>query len=304
VSDVPFQQPRPVPPLPEVPEGVTPAAPPPAPAEPALGPDDTRRFAWWAPFVALVLTFVAAGVIAGIAAVFASAFGAEVKADDVPPGITVVATIVQGAMFIGFSYMLAAISGVRPSPWAFGLRPSRFWIGLGFAFLAALCFYIFAFVWSVALGIEESDDLAKELGAEDSTLALIGVLLMACIVAPIAEEFFFRGFCFPALSNVLGWFGGALVTGFVFGAIHFGGTDSVFLPPLMFLGFLLCLLYRFTGSLLPCIALHAFNNALAMAATLEWEVWQGVLAVVLAPCVVLLIVRPFVRKQPAAPALA
>ena len=38
----------------------------------------------------------------------------------------------------------------------------------------------------------------------------------------------------------------------------------MFLVPLGVFGALLCLLYHRTGSLLPCMALHALNNSLAL----------------------------------------
>ena len=60
----------------------------------------------------------------------------------------------------------------------------------------------------------------------------------------------------------------------------------VFLVPLAALGFLLCWLYRKTGSLLPGMGVHAFNNALALGVTLEWEWWQVLVAITLAPIAV------------------
>jgi membrane protease YdiL (CAAX protease family) len=39
------------------------------------------------------------------------------------------------------------------------------------------------------------------------------------------------------------------------------------------LGFGLCLLYRATGSLYPCIAAHCVNNSLAFGSLENWD-WQ------------------------------
>jgi membrane protease YdiL (CAAX protease family) len=39
------------------------------------------------------------------------------------------------------------------------------------------------------------------------------------------------------------------------------------------LGFGLCLLYRVTGSLYPCIAAHCVNNSLAFGSLENWS-WQ------------------------------
>ena len=90
------------------------------------------------------------------------------------------------------------------------------------------------------------------------------------MLAPIAEELFFRGFCFTALRRTLGMLPAAVLTGIIFGAIHLGGTDIEFIVPLMVFGFFLCLLYVWTDSLLPCIVLHALNNALALGVSQDW----------------------------------
>ena len=45
------------------------------------------------------------------------------------------------------------------------------------------------------------------------------------------------------------------------------------LVPLAGLGFGLCLLYRYTGSLYPCIVSHALNNSIAFASLEGWG-WQ------------------------------
>ena len=56
----------------------------------------------------------------------------------------------------------------------------------------------------------------------------------------------------------------ALIVGVVFGAIH-AGTGISAVPALVLFGVILCLLREQTGSLYPCIALHAVNNAVAYA---------------------------------------
>jgi membrane protease YdiL (CAAX protease family) len=160
----------------------------------------------------------------------------------------------------------------------------------------------FTFVGSALLSVTEKDDLASDLGATDSTLNLIAVTILVAVAAPLAEEFFFRGFLFPALWRVLGWIPAAVISGLVFGGIHAGGTPVVFLIPLAALGFLLCWLYRKTASLLPGMGVHAFNNALALAVTLHWAWWQVLLAITLAPVIVLMIASTVARSaEPARP---
>ncbi len=91
-------------------------------------------------------------------------------------------------------------------------------------------------------------------------LALVGTVL----VAPLAEELFFRGFAFPPLRRRLGLWLAIAVDAALFTALHF--TPTVF-PPLFVLGALFCLLYQYTGSLWPGVILHASVNALSVFAT-------------------------------------
>lgn len=98
-------------------------------------------------------------------------------------------------------------------------------------------------------------------------LALAGLGLG--VVAPFAEEVFFRGFVFAALSKRLGLWRAVAIDALLFAVLHF--TPSVILP-LFILGVALCLLYRFTGSIWPGILLHASINSLALAAT--WVLGQ------------------------------
>jgi uncharacterized protein len=87
----------------------------------------------------------------------------------------------------------------------------------------------------------------------------------------------------------------AVVTGIIFGAIHLGGTDVEFIVPLMVFGFFLCLLYVWTDSLLPCIVLHALNNALALGVSQDWG-GATLLAMIAAGTGSALVVLPFARR--------
>ena len=101
------------------------------------------------------------------------------------------------------------------------------------------------------------------------------------MVAPICEEFLFRGYVFTALRSWHGTWPAAVITGLVFGAVHAGSAPALDLVPLAGLGFGLCLLYRYTGSLYPCIAAHSLNNSLAFAALEGWG-WQALVLMVCA----------------------
>jgi membrane protease YdiL (CAAX protease family) len=55
----------------------------------------------------------------------------------------------------------------------------------------------------------------------------------------------------------------ALIGGLVFGGLH-ALTGITAVPPLIAFGFLLCLLYEKTGSVVPGIVLHMLNNSVAL----------------------------------------
>jgi membrane protease YdiL (CAAX protease family) len=56
----------------------------------------------------------------------------------------------------------------------------------------------------------------------------------------------------------------------LFAAMHLGW---VALALIVLFGMAMCLLYHWTGSLYPCVAGHAFGNAIPLAGALEWT-WQ------------------------------
>ncbi len=262
---------------PEVPDGIDP--PPPVPAR-----RDDGLPAWppWAPLVAFLGAILVALVASVVLVVGVEASGTDVDPSDTPPGITIGATIAQGLGLIVFAVVLARMTAGRASPRDFGFRATPLKAAVGWTVAAWLTFIVFSAIWAAALGIEESDDLPQELGAEDSTLALIAVTVMVTLLAPISEELFFRGFAFTALRRWIGLIPGALLTGVIFGGIHAGGTEPEFLVPLMVFGVVLCLLYWKTGSLLPPMVLHALNNCLALGVSLEWPVWAVALTMLVA----------------------
>ena len=62
-------------------------------------------------------------------------------------------------------------------------------------------FWFCAVVVGLVFGQPEEQDIVTDLKAEDSALVLIGFALMTCLLAPLAEEFFFRGFLFRVLHE-------------------------------------------------------------------------------------------------------
>jgi membrane protease YdiL (CAAX protease family) len=247
---------------------LAPELPPGVERPPAKEPPPWRP---WTAWVALVAAFAGALVGALVIGIIGAIAGADF--DSPPPAVNIIATIVQDACLIIAAVLFAGMAG-RPHPSQFGLRPTQLGRALALIALTFVAFYFFTAIWVAIVGGDPNDEkLPKELGADDSTVALLAVAFLVSVVAPMAEEFFFRGFFYGALRNWRGVWPAAIITGLVFGGIHAGSSDVEFLVPLAFFGFALCVLRERTGSLYPCVVLHCANNSVAFGVSQSWN-WQ------------------------------
>jgi membrane protease YdiL (CAAX protease family) len=120
-------------------------------------------------------------------------------------------------------------------------------------------YLLFAILYSALILEPEQEDIADGFGPIPVQVLLI------VFGAAISEELCFRGLLFGGLRERLPRVPAALAAGVVFGALHaFTGISAV--PPLIALGFVFCLLYEKTGSIVPGILLHMLNNSVALAA--------------------------------------
>jgi uncharacterized protein len=248
---------------------------------PTISPGDRRRSPdmGWSPWTApaaliggLVLAAVG-GLIVDLPLTLA--FGVKISSTHTPPGIEIADTVVQDVAFVLAAVYCAQIGGRVVRAWQFGLRPP----GVGWGSAAGmLVFLLVAFLvlsvgWSAVFN-PGKEKLLEQLGTNEGTSLLLLSAGLTCVIAPICEEFLFRGYVFTALRSWHGTWPAAILTGLVFGAVHAGSAPALDLVPLAGLGFGLCLLYRYTGSLYPCIAAHSLNNSLAFAALEGWG-WQA-----------------------------
>jgi membrane protease YdiL (CAAX protease family) len=224
---------------------------------------------------ALVAALVLAAVAGLVVDIPALALGARVSESHTPPGLVIADTFVQDVAFVLVALFFAQLGGRAVAAWQFGLRPTSVGRALRLALLGAVCFVVFLLVWA-ALVSTGKEKLLETLGTRESTLLLLLSAALTCVMAPICEEFLFRGFIFTALRSWRGVWPAALITGVLFGGVHVGSAPAADLVPLGVLGFVLCLVYYYTGSLYPCIALHSVNNSIAFASLENWSFGAGV----------------------------
>lgn len=258
------------------------------PNEPeAPTPERRRRMPLWIAPVA-ILVGLAGGILGQIiVSAIGVAFG--VKATAPTPALSIVESVVFDLAFVVSALYFALLRGGW-GPAAFGYRRIGWGLAVSGFVLGAIGYYAFSLAYGIALHIRSTDKLPSSFGVHSSTAALVGTAAFVCVIAPICEEFFFRGFLFGVLRGMsvhvgtlqLGPWLAAIIVGVLFGAAHTGSASSAqFLIPLGVLGFVLCLVRWRTGSLYPCMALHSFNNSIAMGVLLGWTV-GGVLLLLLA----------------------
>ena len=266
-------------------EVLAPEPPQPAPAEPVEGDRSRSPDTSWAPWTAalaliggLALALVG-GLIVDIPAV---ALGVTITTSHTPPGISIADTVVQDVGFVLSAIFCAHIGGHAVRSWQFGLRrPGVGWRrAAGLIVLLLFSFVVISAIWEAIFHPSE-EKLLKTLGSNEGAALLVLSAGLTCVVAPICEEFLFRGYIFTALRNWRGTLPAALTTALVFGGVHVGSAPLLDLAPLAVLGFGLCLLYRYSGSLYPCVVAHCLNNCVAFADLEHWG-WQAPVLIVCA----------------------
>jgi uncharacterized protein len=267
-------------------ESLPPRASPASPARPptqALAADPTQSpitgWPWWSAFAALLGAFVLTALGSLIVDLPAIALGANLTSSHTPAGLVIADTFVQDLAFVAAPLYCAHVFSRTVQAWQFGLRPP----GVGWRsavrmiVLLLVVFILLNAAWAALLH-PPKEKLLKQLGSEESGLLLVLSAGLTCVVAPICEEFLFRGYIFTAL-RAWGTLPAALVTALLFGGVHVSSAPVADLLPLAALGFGLCMLYRYTGSLYPGIATHSLNNSIAFASLEGWG-WQAPVLVV------------------------
>jgi membrane protease YdiL (CAAX protease family) len=109
---------------------------------------------------------------------------------------------------------------------------------------------------------EQAQPIADLLASSDSMAVVVLIVAFALTIAPVFEEFVFRGFAYPVLKERWGAVTALIVVSAIFAAIH---LDVSSMGPLFALAIGLGLAYELSGSLLAPITVHALFNAANVA---------------------------------------
>jgi len=173
---------------------------------------------------------------------------------------------------LGFLTLIAEL-GLLVPVWALGVRKYRLsWAHIGFRRfsmprgLSLGCLFLLlslgaSCLWSIFLSVfgqRTQPDLLPMFGQGIGGLSL--ALLAGGVVAPLAEEAFFRGYLFAGLRRYLGYVPATLLSAALFALAHILPTSW---PPIFVLGVLFAVLYEQTRSIWPAVLVHSAINTLA-----------------------------------------
>jgi len=100
-------------------------------------------------------------------------------------------------------------------------------------------------------------------GIEGAPLGFfILALLAGSVLAPLAEELFFRGYVFRSFLDRHGPWWAYLFSAALFAVVHANLAAAV---PIFLLGFILADIFRRSGSIVPGAIAHGINNAISFA---------------------------------------
>jgi membrane protease YdiL (CAAX protease family) len=168
--------------------------------------------------------------------------------------------LISSLVFYGWQTFAAwlfslRMTGFRLALWGFR-RPGKAFFWTIPAGLAGV--YVVSLLYGLMVD-SKKQEILSEFPRSTGGVALFVVI--AVVMAPFFEEVFFRGFLFRGFADSWGWALGAVVSAAVFGLAHL--QLDVFVP-LFALGLALAWVYKRTGSLWTCIALHALFNGLSV----------------------------------------
>ncbi len=243
-------------------------SPPPEPPESSEPP----TIGVWVPFVALFAVLVVVNIFgAAVFGVLAANDPSIKEFDDAPAGFQIGLTLFQDVVFVFGAWIAVKLALGRTPPEAFGLRRvvnvAR---ALGWAAAVYAGFWVVIAILTAIFGQPDDQALVTDIKAEDSLAVLIAWGILICVLAPVVEELFFRGFMFTVFAARLGVAWAAALDGVVFGLGH-APAAPIQLIALGAFGVGLCILYWRTQSIIPCMALHALNNSITFGVVKELD---------------------------------
>jgi len=139
------------------------------------------------------------------------------------------------------------------------LKAKHWWLVLGVLLAGLVSQAMFFWVQSQA-GSMDTGSIEKITQASQSPgLAGVGVVFAIVVLAPVAEELFFRGWLFHGVQEVWGTTTAVVATALAFALVH---ADPAHVFAILPLALWLSWMRAVSGSIWPCVVAHFINNTL------------------------------------------
>lgn len=236
-------------------------------SEPAFTAEVGGGFARNAWQIALLILFMGVAGIPLVIGGIIAAIDPNMADDDL---LTVLVSATIAIDLVAFVLVpLHMLGGWRAALATMRLRPPA-WSTLGWALAGTAISFVAIGAYLGIVDVIGVDALEPVSAIDDSDIwenvhlvVLTGIL--AILVAPIAEEIFYRGFMLGSMARRWGIVPAVVVSALVFSAVHF---DVGSLIPFAIIGVVFALVYIRSRNLTSTILAHMMFNTIAFAATI------------------------------------
>ena len=226
------------------------------------------RFAWW--YCLLGLFVLALGVVGASFVQYVWQTWAGKGSLWQHAGV-----LLHGPVFIGTALLtplLASGKRAKAQDYPASTTLPGWQIGVVIGMTVAIQIVVAAFEALVPNARQASEQVSRSLGLGQAIWVDVIMVLAIAVLAPVGEEWLFRGLFFRSLRDGLArWLPlsfassvGIVVSSSLFAVVHVGEGQITQWPALFIMGVLLALTYEWTGSLLAPMMVHALNNTLAL----------------------------------------
>lgn len=146
----------------------------------------------------------------------------------------------------------------RRAPRLLGLSVLLYLAAIPLLWFYSMLYQVFLYQFGFDFYLQE---VAEVFLAPAPVLERVAMYFVAIVLAPVFEEFFFRGVLLPWMVRRTGFWPGIVIVSAVFAAMHFHLPSFL---PLFLLSAMFCVAYARTRSLLVPIGMHACFNAVTV----------------------------------------
>lgn len=225
----------------------------------------TRQIKTWN-WIDFLLIFVVGGILIGLGGQIVIGIVTYVvtHSSAISQWLTIEGLVITEGAFIG-SVLLVGFLGKHMNWITLGFRVlAKHWIfstiglAIGFRLLVVLAFFLAQQVFKQPVTLLQTQAL---LPPDLSWTGIICMVLLVGVIAPFAEELFFRGFLYTFLRERLGIWVGAAISALIFALFHF---EPVVVAVTFLLGLACVFVYERSRSLWGNILLHSMYNLLGL----------------------------------------